>query len=230
MSDSRESGQAAPIYITMVAGLLFLALALFAVGQAGAKHSGAQSAADAAALAAAQESRDDFVSVNILGNLGNLLNPAFLDDIFNGNPVGTNVGCQAAARFADRNEAVLVTDDEDGCRAMDDRWGFRVHVRTQKPMGATILPGIADKKAEASATAVVEPRCTFEPAEDEENPPTGGDESPPDEDNPGDTEPVSPGSLRCDGGTMWEIDPEDLDDLDLLPDSADLFSVRLAQD
>ncbi|MFD8917283.1 pilus assembly protein TadG-related protein [Streptomyces sp. NPDC059569] len=229
MSDSRESGQAAPIYITMVAGLLFLALALFAVGQAGAKHSGAQSAADAAALAAAQESRDDFVSLNILGNLGNLLNPAFLDDIFNGNPVGTNVGCQAAARFADRNEAVL-DDEVNGCVPLGDRWGFKVHVRTQKPMGATILPGIADKKAEAWASAVVEPRCTFEPAEDEENPPTGGDESPPDEDNPGDTEPVSPGSLRCDGGTMWEIDPEDLDDLDLLPDSADLFSVRLAQD
>ncbi|RYJ24702.1 hypothetical protein CU044_4613 [Streptomyces sp. L-9-10] len=229
MSDSRESGQAAPIYITMVAGLLFLALALFAVGQAGAKHSGAQSAADAAALAAAQESRDDFVSLNILGNLGNLLNPEFLDDIFNGNPVGTPVGCQAAARFADRNEAVL-DGEVNGCLPLGDRWGFEVHVRTQKPMGATILPGIADKKAEASATAVVEPRCTFVPAEDEENPPTEGDESPPDEDNPGDTEPVSPGSLDCGDDTMWEIDPEHLDDLDLLPDSADLFSVRLAQD
>ncbi|MFC9653912.1 MULTISPECIES: pilus assembly protein TadG-related protein [unclassified Streptomyces] len=228
MSDSRESGQAAPIYITMVAGLLFLALALFAVGQAGAKHSGAQSAADAAALAAAQESRDDFVSVNILGNLGNLLNPEFLDDIFNGNPMGTDIGCEAAARFADRNEAVLA--EADGCRPVGDRWGFRVHVRTQKPMGATILPGIADKKAEALATAVVEPRCTFKPAEDEENPPTEGDEPPPDEDNPGDTEPVSPGSLDCGGDNTWEIDPEHLDDLDLLPDSADLFSVRLAQD
>ncbi|MFD3916011.1 pilus assembly protein TadG-related protein [Streptomyces sp. NPDC058603] len=228
MKRSREAGQAAPIYITMVAGLLFLALALFAVGQAGAKHSGAQSAADAAALAAAQESRDDFVSLKVLDNL---LNPAFLDDIFNGNPMGTDIGCQAAARFADRNEAVLVTDDENnGCAPLGDRWGFEVHVRTQKPMGATILPGTADKKAEAWASAVVESRCTFEPAEDEENPPADGDESPPDEDNPGDTEPVSPGSLRCDGGTMWEIDPEDLDDLDLLPDSADLFSVRLAQD
>ncbi|WP_326810767.1 pilus assembly protein TadG-related protein [Streptomyces scopuliridis] len=225
MSDSRESGQAAPIYITMVAGLLFLALALFAVGQAGAKHSGAQSAADAAALAAAQESRDDFVSVDVLGNL---LNPAFLDDIFNGKPMGTAVGCQAAERFADRNEAVLVTDERgEGCRAMGDRWGFEVHVRTKKPMGATILPGTADKKADAFATAVVEPRCTFKPAEDEETPPTDGEEPPPDGDNPEDTKPVSPGSLVCGGGTMWEIDPEHLD---LLPDSADLFSVRLAQD
>ncbi|MFB6980197.1 pilus assembly protein TadG-related protein [Streptomyces scopuliridis] len=224
MKRSREAGQAAPIYITMVAGLLFLALALFAVGQAGAKHSGAQSAADAAALAAAQESRDDFVSVKVLENL---LNPAFLDDIFNGDPMGTAVGCDAAERFADRNEAVLVTDERgEGCRAMEDRWGFKVHVETKKPMGATILPGTADKKAEAFATAVVEPRCTFKPAEDEENPPTEGEEPPPDGDNPDNTEQASPGSLTC-GGTMWHIDPEHLD---LLPDSADLFSVRLAQD
>ncbi|WP_326610588.1 pilus assembly protein TadG-related protein [Streptomyces scopuliridis] len=224
MKRSGEAGQAAPIYITMVAGLLFLALALFTVGQAGAKHSGAQSAADAAALAAAQESRDDFVSVKVLENL---LNPAFLDDIFNGDPMGTAVGCEAAERFADRNEAVLVTDERgEGCRAMEDRWGFKVHVETKKPMGATILPGTADKKAEAFATAIVEPRCTFKPAEDGENPPTDGEEPPPDGDNPGDTEQVSPGSLEC-GGTMWNIDPEHLD---LLPDSADLFSVRLAQD
>ncbi|MFE2843956.1 pilus assembly protein TadG-related protein [Streptomyces scopuliridis] len=225
MSDSRESGQAAPIYITMVAGLLFLALALFAVGQAGAKHSGAQSAADAAALAAAQESRDDFVSGKVLGNL---LNPAFLDDIFNGNPMGTAVGCQAAERFADRNEAVLVTDERgEDCAPTGDRWGFKVHVRTKKPMGATILPRTADKKADAFATAVVEPRCTFKPAEDEEKPPTDGEEPPPDGDNPDDTKPVSPGSLDCGGGIMWDIDP---DRLDLVPDSADLFSVRLAQD
>ncbi|WP_194292244.1 pilus assembly protein TadG-related protein [Streptomyces jumonjinensis] len=37
----------------MVAGLLFLALAFFAVGQAGASRNGTQSGADAAALAAA---------------------------------------------------------------------------------------------------------------------------------------------------------------------------------
>ncbi|MEV6421983.1 pilus assembly protein TadG-related protein [Streptomyces sp. NPDC051662] len=225
MKRSREAGQAAPIYITMVAGLLFLALALFAVGQAGAKHSGAQSAADAAALAAAQESRDAFVVDTVLENL---LNPEFLDDIFNDEPPGSQIGCQVAERFADRNEAVLVTDGQEaGCSALSDRWGFEVHVRTKKPMGATILPGIADKKAEAWATAVVESRCTFEPAEDaedEENPPPDGDESP--EDNPDDTEQVSPGSLDC-GGDPWEIDPEHLN---LLPEAADLFSVRLAQD
>lgn len=217
----RESGQAAPIYITMVAGLLFLALAFFTVGQAGAKHNGAQSAADAAALAAAQESRDTFHDENLLGNL---LNPGFLDDIFNGNPIGTANGCGAAARFADQNQSDLVPGD--GCLATGDRWGFSVHVRTQKPMGANILPGTANKKAEARATAIVKPRCTFKPAEDKGKPPTDGGEPPADGGNPGDTKPVSPGALEC-GGTIWHIDPEHLD---LLPDAADLFSVRLAQD
>ncbi|MEK8144688.1 pilus assembly protein TadG-related protein [Streptomyces sp. M10(2022)] len=42
----------------MVVGLLFLAFAFFAVGQASATRNGAQGAADAAALAAAQDARD----------------------------------------------------------------------------------------------------------------------------------------------------------------------------
>ena len=54
----RDDGQAFPIYITVVGGLLFLAFAYFAVGQAAVNRNGAQTAADAAALAAAQEARD----------------------------------------------------------------------------------------------------------------------------------------------------------------------------
>ena len=49
-----DAGQAFPIYITVVGGLLFLALAYFAVGQATVNRGGAQTAADAASLAAAQ--------------------------------------------------------------------------------------------------------------------------------------------------------------------------------
>ncbi|MFF3749820.1 pilus assembly protein TadG-related protein [Streptomyces sp. NPDC002018] len=222
VSDSRESGQAAPIYITMVAGLLFLALAFFAVGQAGATHNGAQSAADAAALAAAQESRDQFRE----DLLGGLLNPGFLDDIFNGNPLGTFNGCQAAEYFADQNGADLKPPA--GCGwASGGKWGFTVRVITQKPMGESILAGTGDQKAEASATAVIEPRCRFEPAEEESESPGDG-ESPEDGDEPQEEdEPVSPGELVCGGGPNWLIDPEHLD---LLPDMADLFSVRLAQD
>ena len=54
-----DSGQAFPIYITVVGGLLCLALAYFAVGQAAVNRNGAQSAADAAALAAALNTRDE---------------------------------------------------------------------------------------------------------------------------------------------------------------------------
>ncbi|MFE4827466.1 pilus assembly protein TadG-related protein [Streptomyces sp. NPDC056672] len=211
-----ESGQAAPIYITMVAGLLFLALAFFAVGQAGATRNDAQAAADAAALAAAQESRDLFRG----DLLGGLLDPGFLDDVFNGHPIGAWNGCQAATRFAEENGADVRPGE---CGSLTDgRWGFTVGVVSQEPMGASILPGTEDEYAEARATAVVKPRCGFEPAEEEQQP-EDGDEP----ENPDDAEPVSPGTLRCDGGQDWDIDPEHLD---LLPDMADLFSVRLAQD
>ncbi|MYZ37075.1 pilus assembly protein TadG-related protein [Streptomyces sp. MnatMP-M17] len=214
---SSESGQAAPIYITMVAGLLFLALAFFAVGQAGATRNDAQAAADAAALAAAQESRDLFRD----GLLGGLLDPGFLNDIFNGHPVGTGNGCQAATRFADQNGADVMPGQ---CSQLaDGRWGFTVRVVSQEPMGDSILPGTEDEYAEARATAIVEPRCSFSPAEDEQQPPADGDEP----ENPDDAEPVSPGTLDCGDGLIWDIDPEHLD---LLPDMADLFSVRLAQD
>lgn len=53
-----DAGQAFPIYVVMVAGLLFLAFAFFAVGKASATRNEAQGAADAAALAAAQDARD----------------------------------------------------------------------------------------------------------------------------------------------------------------------------
>ncbi|MGV9241848.1 pilus assembly protein TadG-related protein, partial [Streptomyces nigra] len=52
-----DTGQAFPIYITVAAGLLFLAFAYLAVGQAAANRNGAQTAADAAALAAALDTR-----------------------------------------------------------------------------------------------------------------------------------------------------------------------------
>jgi hypothetical protein len=204
---SRETGQAAPLYIVMVVGLLFLALALFAVGQAGATRNGAQSAADAAALAAAQESRELFKEDLVK----DLLTPGFLDDVFNGNPVGSAVGCAAAGNFAGQNGA-----DVSGCFALTDgRWGFAVDVITQDPMGDSILPGTETEHGVARATAIVEPRCSFKVAE---NPPA-------EKDVPAADKPKSPGDLDCEG-TILHVDPEP----DLLPDMADLFTVRLAQD
>ncbi|WP_031068508.1 pilus assembly protein TadG-related protein [Streptomyces sp. NRRL S-118] len=210
----RESGQATPLYITAVVGLLFLALVFFAFGQADVTRNGAQSAADAAALAAARESRDQFEDEF----LANILTPGYLDDIFGGDFIGRVYGCNAASHYATRNEAELLGCDP----TADGRWAFTVKVRSKESMGTSIIEGTDEKHAETTATAVVEPLCTFEAAEQDDNPDDGGDGDA----GEGNAGPVSPGELVCDGG-RWDIDPGNLD---LLPDMSDLFTVRLAED
>lgn len=215
---TRETGQAAPIYVTMVTGLLFLALAFFAVGQAGATRNGAQSGADAAALAAAQESRDDF-GIELLANF---FNPGYLDDVFNGSPIGRFVGCEEAEHLAEQNDVQLKSGEGgSGCRtANGGRWGFTVDVETRQTMGDSILPGTEDKRAEATATAIVVPRCEFRPAVEDGD---EGEDSEPEEGE--EEEPSLPGELICNGNPL-DLDPENL----VLPDMSVLFSVRLAED
>lgn len=75
-----DAGQAFPIYITVVAGLLFLAFAYVAVGQAAVNRGGAQTAADAAALAAAQDTRDQLAGKWVAV----VLDPTKWQDIFDG--------------------------------------------------------------------------------------------------------------------------------------------------
>lgn len=174
----------------MVASLLFLALAFFAVGQAGATRNGAQSAADAAALAAAKESRDQFTLDG--------LDVDDLERLFNGELMGEN-GCAASHGYAARNGAAARS-----CAMLGDgRWGFSVTVESLKPVADTILPGTETAHATATATAVVVPRCTFEPSDEEDAP--------------------SPGSLDCEDSVL-DLDPKDL------PDMSDLFKVRLTED
>ncbi|AEN12098.1 MULTISPECIES: pilus assembly protein TadG-related protein [unclassified Streptomyces] len=207
----RESGQAAPLYITAVAGLLFLALIFFAFGEADVKRNGAQSAADAAALAAAQESRDALREAL----MSNLLDGSYLQEIFSGDFLGTYSGCGQAQRFAARNDAGHVQ-----CSMESNRWGFRVEVESNKGMSAGLVPGVEGKRATATAVAVVEPRCVFRPNEEADDPPLDPGEA-------DDEEKPSPGKLVCDDMKDWVIDPEHLD---LVPDMADLFTARLAQD
>ncbi|MCP9944783.1 pilus assembly protein TadG-related protein [Streptomyces somaliensis] len=188
----------------MVVSLLFLALAFFAVGQAGATRNRAQSAADAAALAAAKESRDRF-------DLGALDGPGWAD-LFDGELMGED-GCGASYTYASRNGAGV-----SGCRALGDgRWGFQVTVRSTKPVGDTILPGTEGQHATATATAVVVARCTFKGADD------GAADDGTVDDEPAADEAPSPGSLDC-KGTQLDLDPDDL------PDMSDLFEVRLTED
>jgi hypothetical protein len=194
-----DAGQAFPIYITVVAGLLFLAFAYLAVGQAAATRNGAQTAADAAALAAAQDKRDQ-----LTGRwLDNLLNPDLWEDILDGEVDGLEPSCWRAQQLAEENDAHVVGDD---CEPEWDPLGYTVRVETNEPVGDSIVPGTEEMYATATARAVIKPRCSFQL---------------PDEDN-GNNEDLP--QLNC-RDKNWDLDPDDLSDL---PGPEDLFDVHLA--
>jgi hypothetical protein len=189
-----DAGQAFPIYITVVGGLLFLAFAYFAVGQAAANRNGAQTAADAAALAAAQDRRDQLAGAWVK----DVLDPTKWADIFEGNAEGLQPSCWRAHELAAQNDAQVLSCGPEG------PLGFTVEVETNKSVGESVVPGTAERKSDASATAVIEPLCE-PPAED-----AGPDALP---------------QLSCENGKDWKLDP---DDLDVLPEPEDLFEVHLA--
>ncbi|MFC9157245.1 pilus assembly protein TadG-related protein [Streptomyces bauhiniae] len=211
-----DSGQAFPLYITVAAGLLFLAFAYLAVGQAAVNRSGAQTAADAAALAAAQERRDQLTGKWLI----DLADPTTWDGILHGL---TDVGpsCWRADELAAQNDAQVQQCDES--QALE----VQVEVRTNKRVGDSVVPGVSDIRSTRSATAVIKPICDFD-VPDEEVP---GEEVPgeeaPDEDAPppdeeADAAPLP--ALHCEG-KIWKLDPEKPGDL---PKPEDLFDVHLA--
>ncbi|NUO43972.1 MAG: hypothetical protein HOV82_18295 [Streptomyces sp.] len=175
-----DAGQAFPIYITVVGGLLFLAFAYLAVGQAAANKNGAATAADAAALAAAQDRRDQLADLWVT----DVLDPTKWQDIFDGNAEGLDPSCGRADQLAAQNDAVVLACAPDGPLA------YTVEVRTNKTVGESVIPGTVDKQSTASATAEIESLCTFEP---------------PAEDAADDVLP----RLAC-KDRNWDLDPEDL--------------------
>jgi hypothetical protein len=144
-----DAGQAFPIYITVVGGLLFLALAYFAVGQAAANRNGAQTAADAAALAAAQDTRDKLAGLWVT----DVLDPTKWQDIFNGNQAVPS--CVRAYQLAAQNDATVQSCEPGLLR-------YTVEVQTNKPVGPSIVPGTESTWSTATATAVIKALCTFE--------------------------------------------------------------------
>ncbi|MET7568160.1 pilus assembly protein TadG-related protein [Streptomyces sp. NPDC005492] len=179
-----DAGQAFPIYITVVGGLLFLALAYFAVGQAAVNRNGAQTAADAAALAAAQDTRDKLAGEWVQ----DVLDPTQWQAIFGGQGVAFG-GCNRADQLAAQNDADVLT-----CAGNPSLLRYDVNVQTRKTMGESIVPVTASKKSKAFAAAVIEPLCTFKlPGAD------AGDD-------------VLP-QLTCKDGRNWDLDPADLTDL-----------------
>ncbi|GAA3806764.1 pilus assembly protein TadG-related protein [Streptomyces phyllanthi] len=181
--------------------LLFAALAFFAFAQAAFARNGAQSAADAAALAAAQEARDELVLKlgDAVGGDDNWLDWLELpDDI----QLPDN-GAPAAELLAAENDSTVQVGPE--YVVVDGYPGLRVGIQTDYTVGDSIIPGTEGMQATADATAVIQPRCEFAV----------------------DADPTKPVTLDCDGQTV-NIDPEDFD-LDDLPDASVMFSVRLAE-
>ncbi|MBD0745312.1 hypothetical protein BG418_27120 [Streptomyces sp. CBMA152] len=206
--------------MTAVAGLLFLAFAYFAVGQAAVKRNEAQTAADAAALAAAQDFRDQ---------LRNGMLDAFDLDrwqkLLDGDRGGLlpHDSCAAANDLAGRNDATV---EPGGCAldfAPDPT--YRVAVRTNKTAGHSVIAATSDHKGAAKATAVVVPRCHLQEGQPGQSPQPKPTVTPSESPGPG-----GPGGdpkayrLVCDKRD-FDVDPAHLD---LLPKASDLFSVQLA--
>lgn len=188
-----DAGQAFPIYITVVGGLLFLALAYFAVGQATVNRSGAQTAADAAALAAAQERRDQLAGDWVR----EVLDPTKWQQIFDGNGQGLRPPCQRAYELASRNEARVL-----GCHP-NGPLAYTVDVQTNKTMGKSVVPITERKRSKAHAEAVITPLCEFKPL-----PVNSGTD-------------VLP-RLTCKNGRYWDLDPKHLTDLPKAQDLFDV--------
>ncbi|WSI44307.1 pilus assembly protein TadG-related protein [Streptomyces sp. NBC_01340] len=193
-----DRGQTLPIYIWLTGILLFAAIAFFVFAQAASARNGAQSAADAAALAAARESRDELMT-GLAGAVGT--DDHWLDwlkgDLFKGTGAAA-----AAARLAAENDSTVQGFAQHPVNGFP---GYRVEIETRYTVGKSIIPGTEDKHARAQATAVIQPRCDFDPAAD----------------------PKKPVELNCDGQTV-NIDPGKFDPVDL-PDASVLFSVHLAE-
>ncbi|MFE2290289.1 pilus assembly protein TadG-related protein [Streptomyces sp. NPDC059452] len=148
-----DAGQAFPIYVVMVAGLLFLAFAFFAVGKASALRNGSQGAADAAALAAAQSAREQFAAgfhESLPGDqLDQFLNAAF----------PTLTPCAEAQRLASANGADIRSCGTSGTSW--DRDKITVEVEGRQSVDSPVIPGTESTFAKAEATALIEFRCTW---------------------------------------------------------------------
>lgn len=163
----------------MVAGLLLLALAYLAVGQAAVNRSGAQTAADAAALAAAQDERDQLTDqwVKVLRD------PAKWWNVFHGR-VPIDSPCLRAGQLAVQNDASLNNCSPSGLLK------YRVDVQANESVGRSVVPGSENYKSTAFAIAEVQPLCKF---------------TLPDEGAKGDELP----DLTCKDDKVWHLKPDD---------------------
>ncbi|MEV0849949.1 pilus assembly protein TadG-related protein [Streptomyces sp. NPDC049954] len=194
----KDEGQVLPLYVWAAGAVLFAAFAFFAFAQAAVARNSAQSAADAAALAAAQEGRDE-----LMHNFIAVIDGAPLQDWLTGSGItgtGAQQAAQSLAAFNNSKVTAVRAVEVDGAP------GFRVAVQSLKSVGHTLVPGTEGKFAEAHATAVIQPRCAADDAEED----------------------ADSLSFTCTGGRSFSFDPEKFDPQDL-PDSSTLFAVHLAE-
>ncbi|NYV74480.1 pilus assembly protein TadG-related protein [Streptomyces sp. UH6] len=193
-----DGGQTLPLYIWLTTILLLAGLAFFAWAQAASARNQAQTAADAAALAAAQEAREELMDglVAALADEGDWL------DWLDPRQATGNGATAAAVELAAQNNASL----QGGAQPVDRNGfpGYLVAVRTNFSVGESIIPGTESAKADASAVAVLQPRCRFD----------------------SDADASEAVELDCDGELVI-LDPNEFDPADL-PDAAVLFAVYLA--
>ncbi|MFF3679976.1 pilus assembly protein TadG-related protein [Streptomyces sp. NPDC002120] len=212
----RDRGQAFPIYVVVVAGLLFAALAFFVIGQASVRRSDAQGAADAAALAAGREARDKL----LLGLDLPALKPADWKKIVDGDFFKAGEACAAAEAFAAKNDAKAT-----GCDA-SLLPKFTVTVETNGTVGESVIPETGSMHGTATATALIESKCRLgtvsTPSPTPTAPAEGGSPSP--TPTPAPTPIPSKVTFSC-SGELIELDPLNPGSLKAL--TKKLFSVRL---
>ncbi|WP_349362147.1 hypothetical protein [Streptomyces sp. H27-C3] len=190
------------MYVVVVAGLLFLAFAYFAFAQAAAARNSGQSAADAAALAAAQDGRDELTD-GFFDSLGNADEwPAWLA----GEEEIPGAGYDSAAwQLAGDNDADV---ESVGMAEVDGAYEFTVAIVTRGTVGDSVIPGTESTHAKANATAAIEPLCVAAPEGEE----------------------ADLIEIDCRGSGRWQIDPDTpVDEQDDLPEPKDLFSVHLVE-
>ncbi|GHH40525.1 hypothetical protein HNQ79_001641 [Streptomyces candidus] len=181
--------------------LLFVAFALFVFAQAASARSGGQSAADASALAAAQEARDEYAE-NFFRDIAD---PGTWGQWLRGQGDVTN-GADGATALANQNQSDVIAGPNSGFE--DNSPTRQVRIETRFTGGDSVIPDIETSTAEAEATAVIEPRCFIGPESD----------------------PLKLVFVHCEDEMIWEVDPKKVVDLPgLLPEPKDLFNVHLVK-
>ncbi|MFG2482313.1 pilus assembly protein TadG-related protein [Streptomyces virginiae] len=206
-----DRGQAFPIYVVVVAGLLFAALAFFVIGQAFVRRSDAQGAADAAALAAGREARDGVLLTLDLA----ALKPADWKKILDGDFFKIGEACAAAEAFAAKNDATTTS-----CKPTFPT--VLVTVKTNGTVGDSVIPDTGSMHGTATATAQIESRCHLDAVPPPS--PTPTPTAPPEGGSPAPSPTPSTVNFTCDG-ELVKFDPLKPGSLTALTQK--LFSVRL---